>query len=46
MRICVAGGGGFIGHHLARRLKKDGHVVIVADVRKGMLLVTEKLSFL
>lgn len=33
MRICVAGGGGFIGHHLARRLKKEGHFIVIADIQ-------------
>lgn len=33
MRILVCGGGGFIGHHLARRLKSMGHTVIVADIK-------------
>jgi GDP-D-mannose 3',5'-epimerase len=31
LRCVVAGGGGFIGSHLAKRLKDDGHYVIVAD---------------
>jgi len=31
MRICVGGGGGFIGSHLAKRLKEEGHFVIAAD---------------
>jgi GDP-D-mannose 3',5'-epimerase len=30
-RILVAGGGGFIGSHLALRLKKEGHFVRIAD---------------
>jgi GDP-D-mannose 3',5'-epimerase len=30
-RILVAGGGGFIGSHLARRLKKEGNHVICVD---------------
>lgn len=37
MKICIGGGGGFIGHHLARRLKSEGHYVVVADIRKGSL---------
>lgn len=32
-RILVAGAGGFIGHHLVRRLKADGHWVRGADVK-------------
>ena len=35
MRVCVAGGGGFIGSHLAKRLKKEGHYVIVADIKEN-----------
>jgi GDP-D-mannose 3',5'-epimerase len=31
LRVCVGGGGGFIGSHLARRLHKEGHHVVVAD---------------
>lgn len=34
MNILVAGGNGFIGHHLARRLKNEGHFVVVADIKK------------
>lgn len=29
--VCVGGGAGFIGSHLAKRLKEEGHHVIVAD---------------
>lgn len=31
-RILVAGGTGFIGHHLAKRLKEQGHWVRIVDV--------------
>jgi GDP-D-mannose 3',5'-epimerase len=32
-KILICGGGGFIGHHLAKRLKNEGHIVIVADIK-------------
>ena len=35
MRVCVAGGSGFIGSHLAKRLKRDGHYVVVADIKEN-----------
>ena len=30
----VCGGAGFIGHHLAKRLKSEGYKVIVADIKE------------
>lgn len=30
-KVCITGGGGFIGSHLARRLKNEGHYVVCAD---------------
>ena len=35
MKICVAGGAGFIGSYLARRLKSEGHYVVAADWNKN-----------
>lgn len=32
MKCLILGGGGFIGHHLARRLKKEGNEVHIADL--------------
>lgn len=31
--ILICGGGGFIGHHLARRLKDQNNYIIVADIK-------------
>lgn len=33
MRVLVTGAGGFIGHHLVKRLKEFGHYVRAADVK-------------
>lgn len=33
-KVVVLGGGGFIGGHLARRLKRDGCFVRIADIKK------------
>jgi GDP-D-mannose 3',5'-epimerase len=32
-RVLVTGAGGFIGHHLVRRLKADGYWVRGADLK-------------
>ena len=32
--ILILGGNGFIGHHMARALKKEGHFVTVADIKE------------
>ncbi len=32
-KILVCGGGGFIGHHLARKLHDQGHKVFVVDIK-------------
>lgn len=33
-RVVVLGGGGFIGGHLGRRLKSEGHHVRIADIKR------------
>ena len=33
-KILVCGGAGFIGHHLAKKLKDDGHFVTVVDIKR------------
>jgi predicted dinucleotide-binding enzyme len=34
MKVCVLGGAGFIGSHIAKRLKDEGHHVVSADWKK------------
>jgi GDP-D-mannose 3', 5'-epimerase len=34
-KILVTGAAGFIGHHLARRLFKEGHYVVAVDIKSG-----------
>lgn len=43
MRICIAGGAGFIGSHLSKLLKKNGHIVRVADWKKNEYFVHNEL---
>jgi GDP-D-mannose 3', 5'-epimerase len=31
--VLICGGAGFIGHHIARKLKSEGHYVVVADIK-------------
>jgi len=42
MRILVAGGGGFIGSHIAKRLKAEGHYVLAADLQKNLYFKEEE----
>jgi len=41
MRILITGAGGFIGHHLAKKLKSQGHYVIGADLKYPEFSKTE-----
>lgn len=34
LKVCICGGAGFIGSHLAKRLKEEGHEVVSADWKK------------
>lgn len=36
MRIAITGGSGFVGGHLARRLRAEGHEVVVVSRRSGI----------
>lgn len=40
--ILVCGGTGFIGHHLARTLKRQGHFVVVADIKENEYIRTSE----
>jgi len=41
-KVLVAGGGGFIGSHLAKRLKSEGHFVRVADWQENQYFKQEE----
>lgn len=34
LKVCVGGGAGFIGSHIAKRLKSEGHYVVSADWKR------------
>jgi len=42
MKICIGGGAGFIGSHLAKRLKAEGHHIVVVDWRKNIYFKEEE----
>eukprot|EP01060_Flectonema_neradi_P017038 TRINITY_DN236_c1_g1_i1.p1 TRINITY_DN236_c1_g1~~TRINITY_DN236_c1_g1_i1.p1 ORF type:complete len:349 (+),score=100.90 TRINITY_DN236_c1_g1_i1:55-1101(+) len=41
-KVCVCGGGGFIGSHLAKKLKSQGCYVVVADWKKNEFMKEEE----
>ena len=41
MRVCITGGAGFIGSHLAKYLKQCGHYVVVADWKDNEFMSVE-----
>lgn len=45
MRILVTGAGGFIGHHLAKRLVSDGHRVVGIDIKEPEFEQTGATAF-
>ena len=42
-KILVLGGGGFIGGHLAKKLKEEGNWVRVVDIKKHEYLTPEEM---
>mgnify|MGYP003141188913 CR=1 FL=1 len=44
-KILVLGAGGFIGGHLAKRLKEDGNVVVGVDIKKHEYFKKSKFCF-
>lgn len=44
-RILVCGAGGFIGHHLVRRLKEEGHWIRGADLKRPLFSATQADDF-
>ena len=43
-RVVVLGGGGFIGGHLAKRLKSEGHWVRIVDLKEHEYFDKEEIS--
>lgn len=41
-RVCVGGGAGFIGSHIARRLKEAGYYVVVVDWKKNEFMENDE----
>jgi nucleoside-diphosphate-sugar epimerase len=39
-KIVILGGGGFIGGHLAKRLKEEGNHVRICDMKTTQMLCT------
>lgn len=46
MKILVTGAGGFLGTHLVSQLKKEGHFVVGADVKKNEFIESEADFFI
>uniref|UniRef100_A0A6S8QSD8 NAD-dependent epimerase/dehydratase domain-containing protein n=1 Tax=Ditylum brightwellii TaxID=49249 RepID=A0A6S8QSD8_9STRA len=41
-KVCIGGGGGFIGSHLAKRLKNSGYKVTVVDWKKNEFMENDE----
>ena len=46
MKACVMGAGGFIGHHLVKRLKNEGYEVIAVDLKEPEFEATDADKFI
>ena len=44
-KILVCGAGGFIGYHLVKDLKSQGHYVIGADIKRPLYAPTDADEF-
>jgi nucleoside-diphosphate-sugar epimerase len=44
-KILVCGAGGFIGYHLVKELKKQGHYVVAADIKQPLYAKTDADEF-
>jgi len=42
IKVCIGGGAGFIGSHLAKRLKEDGYHVVAADWKNNEFMEPEE----
>jgi len=43
MKVLIGGGAGFIGSHIAKRLKGEGHFVIIADCQRNIYFKQEDI---
>jgi GDP-D-mannose 3',5'-epimerase len=42
LKVCIAGGGGFIGSHIAKKLKEEGCYVVCADWKENEFMANDE----